>query len=222
MPEHLKEIIPWVGYFAAASGVAMFAMATMIPLRITGLVHNVASIAFGLLAGVYPTVVQHTILLPLNAWRLYQMTRLIKNVKAAVAGEHSLDWIRPFTTRRSFKAGATLVEKGTDADRMYFLVQGKLTIPEIGAELNPGVVVGELGMLSPDAKRTRTIVCAEDCELLELSYKRIEELYFQNPTFGFYFLRLASDRLFDNIARLEKELAESRAEIARLTQQAAE
>jgi hypothetical protein len=223
MTLHLKEIIPWIGYFAAASGVAMFAMATMIPLRITGVVHNVASIAFGLLAGIYPTVVQHSILLPLNIWRLYQMTRLIKNVKAAVSGDHSMDWIRPFTTRRSFKAGQTLVEKGAEADRMYFLVRGRLTIPEIGTELQPGVVVGELGMLSPDAKRTRTVVCADDCEVLELSYKRIEELYFQNPTFGFYFLRLASDRLFDNIGRLERDLAEARAEIARLkSPQAAE
>src|SRR5262249_40565718 len=102
------------------------------------------------------------------------------------------------------------------ADRMYFLVKGRLEIPEINAELHPGVVVGELGMLSPDTKRTRTIVCAEDCEVLELSYSRIEELYYQNPTFGFYFLRLTSDRLFDNGARLEKELAEARAEIARL------
>jgi hypothetical protein len=219
---HLNEIVPWIGYFAAASGVAMFAMATMIPLRITGLVHNVASIAFGLLAGVYPTVVQHVILLPLNAWRLYQMTRLIRNVKDAVAGDHSMDWIRPFTTRRRFRAGETLIEKGAVADRMYFLVRGRLEIPEIGAALLPGVIVGELGMLSPGAKRTRTIVCVEDCEVLELAYERIEELYYQNPTFGFYFLRLASDRLFDNIARLEQELAESRAELARLRQQAAE
>ena len=51
MTLHLHPIIPWIGYFAAASGVAMFAMATMIPLLITGLVHNVASIVFGLLAG---------------------------------------------------------------------------------------------------------------------------------------------------------------------------
>lgn len=218
----VSEIVPWIGYFAAASGVAMFAMATMIPLRITGLVHNVASIAFGLLAGVYPTVVQHTILLPLNSWRLYQMMRLIRSVKEAVAGDHSMEWIKPFTTRRHFTAGDVLVEKGTDADRMYFLVSGKLFIPEIAAELLPGVIVGELGMLSPDAKRTRTIVCAEDCGVLELTYERIEELYYQNPTFGFYFLRLSSERLFDNIARLERELAESRAEVARLSRQAAE
>ncbi len=29
------------------------------------------------------------------------------------------------------------------------------------------------------------------------------EIYFQNPEFGYYFLRLSSDRLLQNIARLE-------------------
>ncbi len=33
------------------------------------------------------------------------------------------------------------------------------------------------------------------------------------------FLRMASERLFNNIARLERELAASRAEVARLTAQ---
>lgn len=123
-------------------------------------------------------------------------------------------------TRRHFKAGDTLLQKGADADRMYFLVSGKLALPELGTEMLPGVIVGELGMLSPGSKRTRTIVCAEDCEVLELTYERIEELYYQSPTFGFYFLRLSSERLFDTIARLERELAESRGEVARLSRQA--
>jgi len=218
----MAHYIPWIGYFAAASGVAMFAMATMIPLRITGLVHNVASITFGLLAGVYPTVVQHTILLPLNSWRLYQMLKLVKNVKQAVAGDHSMDWLKPFTARRNFQAGAKLFGKGDAADRMYFVISGRLRLPEIGAEILPGMLIGELGMLSPDTQRTHTIECVEDCELLELTYERIEELYYQNPTFGFYFLRLSSQRLFDNIARLERELAESRADVARLRRVAAE
>ena len=33
-------------------------------------------------------------------------------------------------------------------------------------------------------------------------------LYVQNPEFGFYFLRLASARLFQNIATLEQRLAQ--------------
>ncbi len=184
--------------------------------------NGAATLLMGMLTGVYPVVIEHVLLLPLNSWRLYQMLRLVRNVKEAASGDHSMEWIKPFTTRRRLRAGETLVEKGAKADRMYFLVSGRLAIPEIGAELSPGVIVGELGMLSPDAKRTRTIVCAEDCEMLELTYDRIKQLYFQNPSFGFYFLRLSTERLFDNIARLEKELAESRAEIARLSRHAVE
>jgi CRP-like cAMP-binding protein len=34
----------------------------------------------------------------------------------------------------------------------------------------------------------------------------VRELYFQNPQFGFYFLKLTSERLLQNIARLETRL----------------
>jgi CRP/FNR family cyclic AMP-dependent transcriptional regulator len=213
----MMTIIEIIGYTAAALGVATFVMATMIPLRLTGIASNAVSIVFGLLTGVYPMVVQHTILLPLNAYRLWQMTKLIKNVKAAAADSHSMDWLKPFTTRHFFKEGETVMEKGTEADRMFFVVSGRLRLPDIGVEILPGALVGELGMLAPDGKRTQTVVCAENCDALEITYVRLEELYYQNPTFGFYFLRVASERLFDNIARLERELAASRAEVTRLT-----
>ena len=52
-----------------------------------------------------------------------------------------------------------------------------------------------------------------------MPYSRIEQLYYQNPTFGFYFLKLSSARLFENIAQLEHQLAESAGEIARLRAQ---
>ena len=40
----------------------------------------------------------------------------------------------------------------------------------------------------------------------------------QNPAFGFYFLRLSSARLFENISKLEQRLAQ---QAALLAQQAA-
>lgn len=49
-----------------------------------------------------------------------------------------------------------------------------------------------------------------------MPYERFEELYFQNPQFGLAFLKLTSQRLFQNIARLEAELAERTAEVRRL------
>ena len=46
--------------------------------------------------------------------------------------------------------------------------------------------------------------------MLSISYDEVRQLYFQNPQFGFYFLRLASERLFENMERMEEEIARLR------------
>lgn len=205
-----------VGFANAALGVAMLAMRTMIPLRIAGITHNVVSILFGWFAGVYPMLAQHTILLPLNAWRLREMRKLIRDVKRASAGTHDMEWIKPFTTRKSVTAGQLMFSKGDAADRMFFVLSGRFRLEEIGVEISEGSLVGELGFLSPSGTRTQTIKCTEDAVILEITYDKIEELYFQDPTFGLYFLRLSTARLFDNVARLEEQLQSRDAKIARM------
>lgn len=205
-----------IGYFNAALGVAMLAMHTMIPLRIVGIAHNIVSIIFGFFTGVYPMLVQHSILLPVNLTRLFQMRRLIKDVKSASAGSHAMDWLKPFTQQRRFKAGQTLFWRGDKADSMFFVVSGKLRLRELQLVLQTGAVVGELGFISPDQTRTQTVECIEDATVLTISYEKLEELYFQSPQFGFYFLRLATARLFDNIGRLEQTVLDRDREIARL------
>ena len=59
--------------------------------------------------------------------------------------------------------------------------------------------------------RTQTLECIESGLILSVSYNKVEELYVQNPAFGFYFLRLASARLFQNIGTLEQRLAQASA-----------
>jgi hypothetical protein len=48
-------------------------MRTMIPLRVAGITSNCLFIVFGFFGAVYPTLVLHAALLPLNTLRLYQM-----------------------------------------------------------------------------------------------------------------------------------------------------
>ena len=58
--------------------------------------------------------------------------------------------------------------------------------------------------------------------MLTITYDKLLELYFQNPEFGYYFLRLTSERLLQNIARLEGIIEEYKAkEIAAEASQAA-
>ena len=50
--------------------------------------------------------------------------------------------------------------------------------------------------------------------ILAVTYRQVEELYVQNPAFGFYFLRLVSARLFENLHRGEARVAELTAALA--------
>ncbi|HEY7230965.1 MAG TPA: Crp/Fnr family transcriptional regulator [Pseudolabrys sp.] len=202
------NFITLVGFLAAGLVIATLSMRTMIPLRIVGLASNVAFVTYGILFGSIPTVVLHSILFPLNIYRLYEMLRLIKQVEEASKGDMSLGWLKPFMSERAITVGETLFTKGDKANDLYFLVSGRLHLKEINLDIAPGSVVGELGMLAPDRTRTQTLVCTETGAVLEISYEKIEQLYYQNPKFGFYFLRLSTARLFDNIKRLESALRE--------------
>jgi CRP-like cAMP-binding protein len=97
---------------------------------------------------------------------------------------------------------------------MFYIVSGRYRLVESGIELPVGAIVGEFGMLSPSNLRTQTLECIEGGVVLSVSYAQVEELYVQNPAFGFYFLRLASARLFQNIEKLEERLAQHTAAAA--------
>jgi CRP/FNR family cyclic AMP-dependent transcriptional regulator len=207
----------WFGYAAVASSIITCAMKTMIPLRVVSMTCNALFIIYGFFSGIYPTLILNLILLPLNTVRLHQMRKLIHDVEAAASyGETSIDWLKPFMSRRSFHKGDIVCRKGDLADAMYYSVSGRYRLVEIGIELPVGQVFGDLGLLAPGNRRTQTIECLEDGEVLTAGYQQVKELYFQNPQFGFYFLRLTSERLFENISRLENELARKNEALAAL------
>ena len=93
---------------------------------------------------------------------------------------------------------------------MFYVVAGRYRLVESGIGVSPGSIVGELGLLSLGHRRTQTLQCVESGELLRITYDQVRQLYFQNPKFGFYFLQLTTRRLFENLTRLEDELASSR------------
>ena len=197
-----------VGYLGVGLVFVSLSMKTMVPLRLVSIASNIILIGYGIAGAVYPVLLLHAVLLPLNAFRLHEMLQLIRKVSAAASGDLSMDWLKPFTAKRPIKAGEVLFRKGQDADELFFVTSGRLRLRELGIDILPGTVVGELGLLTPNHKRTQTLECVEDGQLLRISYERIKQLYFQNPKFGFYFLHLSSARLFEDIERLERRLAE--------------
>lgn len=195
------------GSLASVFVVATYSMRTMIPLRVFGILTDVILIFAALFASNYPLLILHGLLLPLNAYRLHQMLQLLRDVKKSVNSDLSMDWLKPFMTERQCAAGEVLFYRDEAAENMLYIVSGRYRLVESGIELPVGAIVGELGMLSPSNTRTQTLECVESGTVLSVSYRQVEELYVQNPEFGFYFLRLASARLFQNIESLEARLA---------------
>jgi CRP/FNR family cyclic AMP-dependent transcriptional regulator len=210
---HLVDLFATI---AVVMNIIGYLMKTMIPLRLVAMTTNCLFIGYSSMAMVYPTLILNCILLPINALRFFQMKRLIKQVNQAANGDLSMEWLKPFTTGKHFEAGAVMFRKGDAATELYFLISGRYRVVEPNVELGAGSVIGELGLLEPGKSRTATVECIESGETLAISYDHVMQLYFQNPTFGFYFLQLSTARLFHTIKGLEEENAALRAANAKL------
>jgi hypothetical protein len=194
--------------------VATASTTTMVPLRTLAIVTNCFLIVYFAIGHTWVPMLLQAAALPLNAWRLYQMLALIGKVREATRGRPSLDWLKPFMAERHFRKGDLLFAKGETAQEMFYTVTGRYTLVELGIEIETGHLVGELAMLAPDNRRTATLECIEEGNVLSITYEQVEQLYYQNPTFGFYFLKLATARLFDNVSRLEVELVRRQAAVS--------
>lgn len=191
-----------LGYAASASVLVTFCMSTMIPLRIVALVSNVLFCLYGYFDHLYPVLILHAVLFPVNTLKLVQFHRLVRDVRNAHRKDLSIEGLLAYMTVRKLAAGETLVRKGEKADRLYYLVDGQLEVVEFGQILEPGAVVGEIGVFSKNHERTATVVCRRESRLYELSESKATQLYFQDRSFGFAVLQLIIIRLLEDSDRI--------------------
>ena len=190
------------GYLGALMTLATFSMKTMLHLRIVGIVANLAFITYGVLDHVYPVLLLHMTLLPLNVWRLWQLLQMTRQIKAISASRLSMEWLKPFSRRKDAQAGETLFRKGDAATEILFVLSGRFRAVEADVVLEQGEVIGELGLITKEHKRTQTVVCEQAGSLLQINYDEVRQMYFQNPRFGFFFLELVAERLMRDANRM--------------------
>ena len=195
-----------LGILGVGLTLASFWVRSMIPLRTLALTGNVVLLIYGLV--VYgliwsqaPSYLISGVLIPLNAVRLWEIKKLSREIAAATQDSPFSQWLLPHMRRRAFKAGEVVFRKGDVADRIVYVAQGEMKMAEVGETIGPGQLIGEIGLFSPDKRRTQTIVCATDGELYEMTDEMIFQLYYQNPKLGFYFMRLVVERLLKDLHR---------------------
>jgi CRP/FNR family cyclic AMP-dependent transcriptional regulator len=188
----------FAGYLASLLVFVTFYMKTMVPLRIVGILSNLVFLTYALIEHLVPILILHGALLPLNLRRLYEILKLVGEIRDARTGDLALDRLLPFMTRRPFTAGETLFRKGDLSHEMFYVREGVIRLEEIGKTIGESDMLGEISMFSPSGKRTATAVCETDGELLRMSDDQVLRLYHQNPSFGFYIVRLITRRLIEN------------------------
>jgi CRP-like cAMP-binding protein len=186
-----------------------FFMKTIIPLRVVAIASNLGFILYGVLTRSWPVLLLHAALLPINLFRAIQMIRLTRQVRSAASvGNPSEVWLRPYMKTKRFAKGDILFRKGDAATLIYFLASGRIEFVEIGTVLEPGHIFGEIAFFTPAHQRLLTARCIEDCTVLSVGEETLMQLYFQNPEFGFYLVKLVAERLASNVERLEARLEE--------------
>ena len=188
-------IAAWV---AAVLVFSSFFMKTMIPLRVVAISSNIAFISYALLGlrygifgRVYPILVLHSALLPLNVVRLREITRLIKTI-GMTSGTEVFDSLIPYMSSEVHRKGETLFSKGDRADKLYLLAEGRVLFPELGRHVSNGAAFGEVGLFAPEGIRSVSAVCEDDCRLYAIAKDKVLELYYDNPRFGLFLIRLVS------------------------------
>lgn len=189
------------GWGAVLASLYAFHSKTMIPLRMAIILANVLSIVWGVHTGNMPNLVLNCLLLPLNFLRLREMQTLIADVRKANREPLDYDWLKPYMREVDFAAGEQIFGKGDEADAAFVIGEGQVALPELGVLLGPGSLMGEMGLFTTGNKRVSGARCVSNVRAWRINYSEFEQLYFQNPQFGFHIVRLMVRRMENNLAR---------------------
>jgi CRP/FNR family transcriptional regulator, cyclic AMP receptor protein len=203
------DITTAIGFLGGAFYLASHYQKDMVSLRVLALVSNVLSLIFGLLHSHFdlikmvelPENILNAILLPVNAKRLNEILRLTKQIEQATVESPISEWLLPHMHLKKHHAGDVLFRKGEKAHDIVYVASGRLKLQEVNHSIEPGELIGEIGLFSGEKVRTMTVVCETDCELYKMTDEMMYHLYYQNPKLGFFFMRLIVERLLRDVRR---------------------
>jgi CRP/FNR family transcriptional regulator, cyclic AMP receptor protein len=197
----------WMGYIAAALVFCTFYMRTMLPLRWMAIASNVAFLGYAIPLHLWPIVILHGLLLPLNALRLRQLYRMLADLRAATTRNIDVTPLLAHLAHHQHPAGTVLFSKGDPGDCAYYIASGEVEIPEQHVRLGTGQFFGEVGVFASSGARSGSAVCVSAVTLYLISERDLVSAFYQSPALAFAVVRLIVDRLGDNLQRMEHALA---------------
>jgi len=189
-----EDVIGWTGSIVS---LVSFSMKTMVPLRVLACIASALFIWFGIITGIYHSVVLNSALFVFNAFRLYEILKVSRAVKTLKGEPSEFDWLRDIARPSEMTEGELIFRKGDAPDGLYYLDKGTVELSEIGVTLNAGTVFGEIAFFTDAGERTSSAVCREDCHVIHIDESTFIDLYYRNPAFSVSIVKLISKRLME-------------------------
>lgn len=119
----------------------------------------------------------------------------MRQVRQAEGGKLDLDWLTGDMTHQRLRKGDTLFHIGDPGNELYYLQRGTILLEEIDTRMSDGVMFGEIGIFSPDHKRTCSATCDTDVDLFKLTADQAKRLFLLQPQFALFIIHLLATRL---------------------------
>jgi DNA-binding NarL/FixJ family response regulator len=110
-------------------------------------------------------------------------------------GAQVLDWLLPHVVHRRAAPGETIFRKGDRGSGLFYIQRGRVALEDIGVELGPRQILGEISVFSPEHTRTCTARCVTEVDLFCLDSEQVKSIYCLNPQFGLHVVQLIAQRL---------------------------
>lgn len=188
-----------IGWLASLLTIATYSMNSMIPLRILAIGSSVCFVIYAFILQLWPLLLMELILLPINCFRFWQILTLRGRLqRAADANKNDFSVIRTYGQKRTIPADTRIFERGDPVDSLFFVASGRVLIEEVGAEILPGDIFGEIAFFTDAATRTASARTVDEAEVYEIDRKRFMRLQFEDPSFGMSVMRTVTRRLAAN------------------------
>jgi CRP-like cAMP-binding protein len=209
-------LIQVLEYLALGLLLAAFWMRLPIRLRGVAIASNVAFIAYAAVDHRIALLIVNALLLPLNVLRLLELRQVLGKIKRAVDSDLSMDWLRPMMRRTRLGAGEYVFHQGDPQGDIYLVVSGIVRIVEMDVKVGAGELLGEMAVFTPRLRRTMSARCETDVEMLSMPYAQFLKIYYENPDFGIYLVRLIARRLLQDVDLVRQLGVERADELERL------
>ena len=124
--------------------------------------------------------------------------------------------LKPFMILEHFEKNHFLFNKNDNADKIYYIREGFIRLPEIDKVVGHPELIGEQGIFTPAHKRTMSAVCETDLDVYTIDSENISKAIHSIPSLLFDLIHLSIRRFTVNLKESisEKERMESELKVA--------